>query len=144
MGTADYPTVGVLGIAAPICNNSVKLTNLHWPQADGDDVAQVLQMQRLVFLNDFVVGGFGLVSGIKEGVDYSRLNLNPVDPNGTIAMIGAGTGLGNGFLTKAPGAEYYHVFPSEGGHQNFPAQTELQWNYVKYLMKIYDIERAGL
>ena len=46
-------------------------------------------------------------------------------------MIGAGTGMGHGFLVKIN--EYYEVFPSEGGHQDFAPQNKLEWEYFEYV-----------
>jgi glucokinase len=48
-------------------------------------------------------------------------------PNGVVAMLGAGTGLGECFLTcssHAPGL--YDCFPSEGGHSEFAPRTDLE------------------
>ena len=49
-----------------------------------------------------------------------------------IAIIGAGTGLGQGFLIKQ-GQDYY-VYPSEGGHADFAPRTELEFQLLKYLL----------
>jgi glucokinase len=97
-----------------------------------------------VFLNDFVVNGYGILTDIKEGVDYEKLNDNEPDPNGPIAMVGAGTGLGHGYLVKNDKMKYYQVYPSEGGHQDFAPHDDLEWRYFKYLQTYYDVEHISV
>jgi glucokinase len=48
-------------------------------------------------------------------------------------MIGAGTGLGFGYLVKNNNSKYYEVYASEGGHQDFAPQNETEWEFFKYL-----------
>jgi glucokinase len=143
--TENYPTVGVIGIAGPIFNNTVTIiANLDWPVTSGDDLAKELGFKKFVFLNDFVINGYGILSKITEGVDYERINNNKVDTKGPIAMIGAGTGLGHGYLLKHQSGKYYHVFPSEGGHQDFAPQSDLEWRYLTYLKEHYKISHVSV
>jgi glucokinase len=72
------------------------------------------------------------------------VNDNVVDPNGPIAMIGAGTGLGHGYIIKNTGTRYYHVYPSEGGHQDFAPQTDLECRYLKYVKEFYKVEHVSV
>ena len=51
-------------------------------------------------------------------------NATPV-PGAPIATIGAGTGLGECFLTPGDGGHYV-AYPSEGGHAEFPPRTETE------------------
>ena len=40
-GTADFPQLGVVGIAGEVNNNTVKTTNVKdWPVSDGDSIAE--------------------------------------------------------------------------------------------------------
>jgi glucokinase len=138
-----YPVFGVVGIAGPIFKNTLSImANLEWPSASGDELSKELKLKKFVFLNDFVVNAYGVLSHIKENVDYIRLDDNPVDPEGVKALIGAGTGLGHGFLACSEGAKYLRAFPSEGGHQDFGPQNDRQWAFYKYLQKCYGKERV--
>jgi glucokinase len=69
---------------------------------------------------------------LEEGPDLERLNDNKPDPNGPKAMIGAGTGMGHGFMAKNSGFKYFEVYPSEGGHCDFAPQSDMQYEYLKY------------
>lgn len=57
-------------------------------------------------------------------------------------MIGAGTGLGQGFLIQQGNS--YQVFPSEGGHSDFAPRSELDFYLLKYLLEKHDIQRISV
>ena len=52
-------------------------------------------------------------------------------PQGPIALIGAGTGLGQGFLIWQ--GDHYRVLPSEGGHGDFAPSGEVQAGLLRAL-----------
>jgi glucokinase len=134
-----------LGIPGPVFNNEITIiANLKWPKIKGEEVAQALNMKKMTFLNDFVANGYGILSSINEGKDYIKINENPVDPDGPIAMIGAGTGLGHGYIVKSEGSKYHSVYPSEGGHQDFCPKTDLEWKYMKFMQNHFQIERISV
>jgi len=120
------------------------IANLEWPKIKGEEVAKALNMKKMIFLNDFASNGYGILSSIKEGKDFIKINNNPVDPNGPIAMIGAGTGLGHGYIVKNEDSKYHSVYPSEGGHQDFSPKTDLEVRYMKFLQNHFKIERISL
>lgn len=39
-------------------------------------------------------------------------------------VIGPGTGLGQGFLTKSEFSPFYEVYPCEGGHAEFSIRNQ--------------------
>jgi len=101
-------------------------------------------LKKFILLNDFVCNGYGLLSNIKEGEDYVRLNNNSPIPNTPLAMIGAGTGLGHGFMVKSQHSNYYEVYPSEGGHQDLAPSNNIQKEYHVYLQKFYNINHVSV
>jgi glucokinase len=54
-----------------------------------------------------------------------------------IACIGAGTGLGQTFLT-AGSDNVYQAYQSEGGHADFAARSDLQYQLQKFLKKKFN------
>lgn len=61
---------------------------------------------------------FSGILNLKEK-DYIRLtDCTPVE-SGVKIVIGPGTGLGEGFLTKSEYSPFYEVYPCEGGHTEF-------------------------
>jgi len=69
---------------------------------------------------------------------HEVMKLNNVEPTrgSVVACLGAGTGLGECFLTSDPTGEY-KCYPSEGGHVEFPPRgqgnDEEQINLLKFL-----------
>jgi glucokinase len=70
------------------------------------------------------------------------LQTGKFQPTAPIAIIGAGTGLGQGFLMKQQ--DKYQVFPSEGGHVDFAPRTELEFQLMKHLLNKHDIQRVSV
>ena len=64
-------------------------------------------------------------------------SLSKMDPTGPKVCVGAGTGLGECFLT--PDADgTYTCFPSEGGHVEWAPRNDLEiklWKYLKQKFK---------
>jgi len=145
-GKKDYPVLAVLGICGPVDNNKVEiLANIkHWNDVNGDELAKSLKMKKVILVNDFACNGYGILSDIKEGEDYEKLNNVPASKDGVIAIIGAGTGLGHGFVVKNSSSQYHEVYSSEGGHQDFAPQSELEWEYYKYLQKFYNVGHVSV
>lgn len=108
----------MIGIAGPVDNNTVEVTNCpHWPPVDGEALAQSCNIPKFMLLNDFAVAGLGVLN-LREN-DYYRLTDVQPREDGVKLVIGPGTGLGQGFLTKSEYSPHYEVWPSEGGHSEF-------------------------
>jgi glucokinase len=61
------------------------------------------------------------------------LNPGAPDPQGTIAVIAPGTGLGEAYLTWEYG--HYRAHPSEGGHASFAPATALEVELLRYMLE---------
>jgi glucokinase len=61
------------------------------------------------------------------------LNRGTPKPHGPIAVIAAGTGLGEGGLVW-DGSRYL-ALPSEGGHADFAPRTELEIDLLRYMLQ---------
>ncbi len=61
----------------------------------------------------------------------------PTD-NGVKLVIGPGTGLGQGFLTKSENSPYYDVFPSEGGHVEFSVRSKEDFELLEHAFKFIE------
>lgn len=63
---SNYPRIGVVGMAGPVCNNTVNAVNInHWPTSDGHSIAVKSKMDSFTFINDFTAAGYG-VSTLKQ------------------------------------------------------------------------------
>jgi len=115
----EHPAHAVFAFAGPVDDNSVSLTNRAWT-LKRDDLMTRFGFERLVFMNDFAAmarsipelpeAAFGL---LQAGDPSSALS-----PRTTLAVAGAGTGLGQALLVGERD-NGWTVLPTEGGHQPF-------------------------
>lgn len=79
-------------------------------------------------INDFLAQAYSSISkcGLEATVVKSGIKLD-----GSIAVIGAGTGLGKAYLNFV-NAQYVG-FPSEGGHAPFSPNSDVEYEYLKFL-----------
>lgn len=116
------------GIAGPVVGQRARTPNLPWT-LDAAELARETGIKDTRLLNDFAAVGHAI--GRLGPSDVVTLQEGLPRPRGTIALIGAGTGLGEGFLVW-DGARY-RVQGSEGGHVDFAAADELEWGLARFL-----------
>jgi glucokinase len=134
------PRVAVFGVAGPVLDDLCATTNLPW-FIDARILERELGIPRVRLLNDFEANAYGV-----PAVAPDRLfTLQPGSsrPRAPIAVIGAGTGLGEAIL--AHNGEDYVVLPTEGGHADFAPRNELEDRVLRRLRARYgrvSIERV--
>lgn len=133
------PQKACFAIAGPIVNNTAKLTNLTW-FLDTKRLEQELEIPTISLINDFAAVGYGILG--LQPADLYTLQPGKPQPSAPIAVIGAGTGLGQGFLIQQQ--DSYQVFASEGGHADFAPRSELEFQLLKYLLDKHDIQRISV
>jgi len=116
-------------------HNIGSVTNVgHWPVLNGNDMSKDLKMN-VTLINDFVAVGYGVLDlDVKDIKHVELLNggAQPVaEKEAVIGCIGAGTGLGEAFLTWD--GEEYVANGTEGGHTDFAPQSDLEWRLVRYV-----------
>jgi glucokinase len=122
------------GIAGPIENNICRATNLPWV-VDGTELSQRLGIARVTLVNDFQAAALGITA---VGPDHlCALGGDPPIAHGPMAVLGAGTGLGQAFLLWSPHENRYRVVSSEGGHVDLAARTPLEHGLVHFLTGKY-------
>lgn len=77
--------------------------------------------------------GYGLLT-LDDKECHVLQDVPPVE-GGVIATVGAGTGLGETFLTKDPDANHYVCWPTEGGHTDWSPRTEEEVELLDFLRK---------
>jgi glucokinase len=115
------PDVACFGIACPVIDGDCEAPNLPW-KVDTRRLAQEIGIPRTSVINDFHAVGYGLHSLSDDEVEV--LQPGVAVAHGPIALIGAGTGLGQGYLLWE--GSRYVVYPSEGGHADFSPTDGLQ------------------
>jgi glucokinase len=125
-------------VAGPVVDGVAKLQNLAW-QLEVDRLTKSLNIPNLKLINDFAAVGYGLAHLRSD--ELHVLQAGEVVSDAPQAVIGAGTGLGQGYLIPAGGK--YEVLASEGGHSDFAARTPLEFELVKYLMERDDLDHVS-
>lgn len=123
------PDILSIGVAGPVVNNSVKLTNLSW-SIDAKLLQQNRDWNKVCLLNDLEATAYGLAGVTKE--DLATL-YSGEQKAGNIAVLAPGTGLGEAGLFWD--GKYYRPFATEGGHSEFSPRTELDVELFHYLRK---------
>ena len=122
------------GIAGPIRETakgqSVKVTNLPW-EIHGQELKRRFRFSQLRLINDFQAIGYGIAALGKK--DLVVLQKGKAIKHGPRAVIGAGTGLGQGLLIW--NQDHYEPIATEGGHANFAPTNELQIELTRHLLK---------
>jgi glucokinase len=119
-------------VAGPVLDDKAEVTNLHWPM-EGRALAQSFGIARVALINDFYAVALG-VPLLKDD-DLISLNAGVKQEGAPIAILGAGTGLGQAFITFQD--ERWIVIPSEGGHADFAPQDEEQAKLWLFLHEKY-------
>lgn len=124
-----------LAVAGPVTGNSIVFTNRDGWVIDGPSIEKEFGITNVKLINDFVANGFGLLS-LKEE-DFVVLQEGTPRPDAAhlpMALIGAGTGLGECFLTAGSDGQYT-AYPTEGGHAEFAPRTPLEVELLSFLQK---------
>jgi glucokinase len=126
----DGSTVGAacFAVAGPVVDGVIKTSNLPWVIRT-PDLARSISVPRTTLINDFDAVGFGVTR--LGPTDIETLQVGLPDPAGPIALVGAGTGLGQGLVLHEPTG--VRVVPSEGGHATFAARNDIEWGLAKFL-----------
>lgn len=121
-----------IGVAGPLgqgkAQGTARVTNLPWVLEEAA-LAKRFSIPHVQLINDFSAVGYGLE--LLEDADLLTLQAGEAVPQAPRALIGAGTGLGEGLLIWQNGA--YTVLPSEGGHVDFAPTDALQRALLEYL-----------
>lgn len=120
------------GVAGPVVKNRVHATNLPWV-IDGVQLVEALGIPRVALINDFHAVGAGIHELAPD--ELVTLNEGASDPEGPIAVLGAGTGLGEGFMVKEPGMARHLIVATEGGHTDFGPRNEQEIELLRFLLR---------
>ena len=123
-----YINSACFAIAGPVVNNASHLTNLGW-DLDSQRLEQELNIPQVSLINDFAANSYGVLG--LDSSDIYTLQTGKKRDDAPIAVIGAGTGLGEGFLI--PQGNKYQVLSSEGGHSDFAPRNDLEIQLLQYL-----------
>jgi glucokinase len=132
-GGARVPlTAACFGVAGAVVDGAWRATNLPWT-VDERSLARALGVRRVVLVNDLEATAHGVLALPPDA-------LLPLQAGrasrGTMALIAAGTGLGEAMMVW-DGVRHL-VAPSEAGHADFAPRTEVEVDVLRALLKQFD------
>jgi len=126
------PQSACFGVAGPVRGNTAQITNLPW-RIDAGEIAAHFAIPQVALINDFQAVAYGIEALGDD--DLLTLQAGQPQPHGPRAVIGAGTGLGEGYLVWQ--GEHYQALASEGSHADFAPADEMQAELWRWLALRY-------
>jgi glucokinase len=123
----------VFGVAGPVVAGKATLPNLPWVIQE-TELKRAFGFRGVALINDLEAIGHA-VPVLAES-DLERVKQGSAEPQGNIAVLAPGTGLGETFLNWD--GSRYAVHPSEAGHGDFAPVDDLQIGLLGYLLKDFD------
>lgn len=116
------PSAAAIAIAGPVTGETVRMTNNSWVINTGH-IDDQLGIDRVTVLNDFAAVTHAVARAGEDQFLHLTGPDRPLPSQGTISVIGPGTGLGVAHLYRH-GNGSYHAQATEGGHVDFaPVDT---------------------
>ena len=128
------------GVAGPVTGDVATLTNVP-RRVDARRVATEFKLPRVRLLNDLQAMAYAVP--VLHAAEVHVLQQGQAVSGGNVALIAAGTGLGEGLLQQVDGR--FMASPSEGGHADFAARTEREIGLLRDLIQRYgraDVEHV--
>ncbi len=142
VNSGDLPTNVAIAMAAPITGDVIRFTNNPWIIRPAL-IPEKLGVDRFTLINDF--GAVAHAAAQAEARFFETLCGPdvPLPENGTITVMGPGTGLGVAHFWR--NGEAYHVQATEGGHMDFSPLDSIEDQILARLRTRYrrvSIERV--
>jgi glucokinase len=116
------PPAAAVAIAGPVTGDRVPMTNSPWV-LHISRFKRDLGLETVTVINDFGAVAHAVARASADQLVHICGPDLPLPEQGTVSVIGPGTGLGVAHLLRFPGG--YHVQATEGGHVGFAPQDEL-------------------
>jgi glucokinase len=126
-------TAAAFGVAGAVVNGRVAATNFPWV-IDARVFGRKMKIRRVHLLNDLVALGLGTLD-VKPAKMKALGDAGlPKRKNANMAVLAAGTGLGEAILVWDEHRDAYIASPTEGGHADFAPIDDLSvelWHFLR-------------
>lgn len=126
----SLPRAAAIAVASPIRGDVIKLTNNPWIIRPAL-IEEKLGVDAFALVNDFEAVGHAVAQAGEEHFIHLTGPDAPLPVEGTISIIGPGTGLGVAHVWR--NATGYHVQPTEGGHIDYAPLDAIEDAILKSL-----------
>ena len=129
----EHPTLDVhaacFGVPGPVVDGRCQTTNLPWT-VDSATLATLLRLPHVGLVNDLEAMAWGMPHLAPEELHVLNRGHRTLG-DGTVAVIAAGTGLGEAILWWD--GTRHHAIPTEGGHADFAPRSDQEIDVYRYL-----------
>ncbi|MET0240766.1 MAG: glucokinase [Sphingobium sp.] len=128
------PRAAAIAIAGPVKGDTIRFTNNPWtirPATVGKD----LDIDQVILVNDFEAVGHAVAQADASDFVYLCGPADPLPEEGTITIVGPGTGLGVAHIWRGDGT--YRVQATEGGHIGFAPFDSIEDKILSRLRQKY-------
>jgi glucokinase len=126
------PEAACFGVAGPVLDGMVQTPNLPW-KIEAALLAREVGLPAVRLINDLAANTYG-IAALGEG-DLALLNRGTPQRSGTIAVVSAGTGLGES-LAFWDGRRH-RPLPSEAGHADFAPRNDQEGALLRHLAALF-------
>jgi glucokinase len=126
----ETPDRACFGIAGMVHDGRSTLTNLPWT-LNVRSLAGEIGIPRTQLVNDMVAAAYGVQRVLPRDLVTLQAGHAAMRVRGPQAVIAAGTGLGQAFVTWE--GDQYVAHASEGGHATFAARNDTEWQFARFL-----------
>jgi glucokinase len=127
-GSSSAIDAACFGVAGPVIGNVGHLTNVPW-RVEADRLADMFSIPRVAILNDLEATAYAVP--LLDRTELHTLQEGAFRRDGNIAVIAAGTGLGEALLHRVH--DRYIPSAGEGGHADFAARNEREIGVLRDL-----------
>ena len=124
------PEFAGFGVAGPVVAGIAKITKLPWT-IDAKRISRTLGIPRVRLENDFVAAAYGVPYLTPRQLVV--VSAGDPEPGGPMALIGAGTGLGQAVLWRSAGR--VEALASQGGHADFGPRSAREDRLVQFVRR---------
>ncbi|MEO7113237.1 MAG: glucokinase [Polyangiaceae bacterium] len=121
-----------IGVAGPVLDGKCEATNLPWT-LDEKKIAKSLALKKVKLENDLVSVAIGALEAPRRKIAVLQGSAPPQTTGANIAVIAAGTGLGEAILVWD--GERHVPCATEGGHGDFAPRNKVEIDLLDFLQK---------
>jgi len=126
--TGRLPHIACFGVAGAVMGGICDMPNLGW-HLDEKALTSLIGMHQVKLLNDLEATAYGITTLNPD--QLVTLNQGKQRKAGNMALIAAGTGLGEAILFRA--GKGYSISATEGGHADYAPRNDEEVDLFRYL-----------
>lgn len=133
-GSDGAPRHAAFAVASPVLGDEIRMTNHRWAFSI-EETRRQLGLDTFDVVNDFAAVALGIPFLTRS--DLRRIGGGEPDPHATVAVLGAGTGLGMAGLARPRGGGFVPL-TSEGGHVTMPPFNDREAAVINALRSSFE------